>query len=503
MKTKMKTPPLLPATLITAFSLLLVRGLPAQTFTTLYSFAASRTNSSGVYTNTDGAYPQGELILSGSTLYGTAGSGGSSGAGTVFKVNSDGTGFSALYNFTALSIYSQTNSDGASPNGGLILSGNTLYGATYNGGAFGGGTVFAVNTDGTGFTNLHNFPGSGGANPNGDLILAGSTLYGTTYDGGGGVYSSGNGTVFAVSTNGTDFRTVYRFTAGNFGNSDGANPHAGLTLSGSTLYGTASLGGTFGSGDGTVFAVSTDGTGFTNLHNCNFSDGDYPDGGLILSGSTLYGTASLGGSSGGGVVFAINANGTGYTNLYNFTATSGSPYYTNSEGATPLANLILSGKALFGTTSWGGGNGNGTVFAMNTDATGFTELHTFTGPLYDSSPISNSDGAKSDAGLILSGNTLYGTASGGGTWGNGTIFSLSFQPQLTITPAGTNVILSWPTNFAGFSYACYVLQETAYLGSTNGWKTVVDTNPPVIVNGQIRVTRPMLGPQWSYRLKHL
>ena len=54
---------------------------------------------------------------------------------------------------------SDTNSDGAYPHAGLILSGNTLYGTAYGGGSSGNGTVFAVNTDGTGFTNLYSFTG--------------------------------------------------------------------------------------------------------------------------------------------------------------------------------------------------------------------------------------------------------------------------------------------------------------------------------------------------------
>ena len=76
--------------------------------------------------------------------------GGSSGNGTVFAVNTDGTGFTTLHSFTG-------GSDGADPNAGLILSGNTLYGTASHGGSSGNGTVFAVNTDGTGFTNLHSF----------------------------------------------------------------------------------------------------------------------------------------------------------------------------------------------------------------------------------------------------------------------------------------------------------------------------------------------------------
>jgi uncharacterized repeat protein (TIGR03803 family) len=177
------------------------------------------------------------------------------------------------------------------------------------------------------------------------LIFSGSTLYGTT-DGGG---TSGSGTVFAISTNGTGFTTLHSFTAGStsslggYTNSDGANPRAELVLSGDTLYGTASQGGS--SGNGTVFRLNTDGTGFTNLHSFSAnpnganSDGANPVASLILSGNILFGTTVYGGSSGAGTVFAVNTDGTGFTNLHNFTK---EPFGTNTDGAFPLGALTLS-----------------------------------------------------------------------------------------------------------------------------------------------------------------
>jgi len=407
----------LPA-LIAVLNLLPAGRVTAQTFTTLHSFTGG----------SDGAYPFAELILSGSTLYGTAAGGGSSSAGTVFAVNTDGTDFTNLHSFTSAPAPDGVNSDGAYPRAGLIVSGNILYGTALQGGSSGLGTVFKVNANGTGFTNLHSFAGypSDGAYPSRSLILSGNTLYGTT-DGGG---SSGHGTVFAVHTDGTGFTTLHSFTPtapypGPFTNSDGATPEAGLILSGNTLYGTATGGGS--GGVGTVFALNTDGTGFTNLHSFTAldlntgtnSDGATPEAGLILSGNTLYGTATGGGSGGVGTVFALNTDGTSFTTLYSFTPTSRPGYLdgTNSDGAYPDAGLILSGNTLYGTAPLGGSAGNGTVFAVNTDGTGFTNLHIFAG--YPS------DGAYPYPGLILLGNTLYGTASRGGSGDNGTVFSLS------------------------------------------------------------------------------
>ena len=137
----------------------------AQTFTGLHNFT---------YTNADGGSPYAGLILSGTTLYGTAllGSGGD---GTVFAVNTDGTGFTNLHTFTTIVAPYVTNSDGAQPYAGLILSGNTLYGTASAGGSsdYGYGTVFAVNTDSTGFTNLHSFTLADGAAPLGPDVKPG------------------------------------------------------------------------------------------------------------------------------------------------------------------------------------------------------------------------------------------------------------------------------------------------------------------------------------------
>ncbi|MEY2427500.1 MAG: hypothetical protein QOJ40_385 [Verrucomicrobiota bacterium] len=484
--------------LIAVLNLIPAGRVRAQTFTTLHSFTAL----SGA-TNSDGVYPFAGCVLTGNTLFGMARDGGSSSNGTVFAVNTSGAGFTTLHSFTADSgspYY--INGDGWEPYAGLILLGNTLYGTASGGGGAGNGTVFKINTDGAGFTILHSFTADSGdpsyANSDGwgpfaGLILSGNTLYGTASGGGG----AGNGTVFGVNTDSTGFTILHSFTADSgypsYANSDGWEPDAGLILSGNTLYGTASGGGS--AGNGTVFAVNTDGTGFTTLHSFTAdsgspayinADGWEPEAGLILSGNTLYGTASGGGAAGNGTVFAVNTNGTGFTTLHSFS--------TGSDGADPQAGLILSGDTLYGTASGGGAAGNGTVFAVNTEGTGFATLHSFTADS-GSPSYTNSDGWEPDAGLILSGNTLYGTARGGGSSGNGTVFSLSLlpPPQLAILPYGPNVILTWPTNATGFT-----LQSTTNLVSPAGWTAV--SPKPVVVNGQNAVTNPVSGPQQFYRL---
>src|SRR6266853_155005 len=96
----------------------------------------------------------------------------------------------------------------------------------------------------------------------------------------------------------------------------------------------------------------------------------------------------------------------------------------NSDGINPNAGVIVSGNTVYGTTATAGNSGRGTVFAVNTDGSGFTILHSFTANPFGT----NSDGAYPIPGLILSSNTLYGTARFGGSSGNGTVFSVQLPP---------------------------------------------------------------------------
>src|SRR4030095_10938739 len=119
------------------------------------------------------------------------------------------------------------------------------------------------------------------------------------------------------------------------------------------------------------------------------------------------GTARGDASGNSGTVYKVNTDGTGFTIIYNFNGIR-----SKEDGAMPLGDLILSDNTLFGTTSWGGRLGHGTVFKINIDGTGFTTLHDFTGSKEGRVPV---------AGLTLSGTILYGTTFEGGLFGDGTV----------------------------------------------------------------------------------
>jgi hypothetical protein len=172
------------------------------------------------------------------------------------------------------------------------------------------------------------------------------------------------------------------------------------------------------SGGGNLFKVNTDGTGFAVLRAFNREDGNYPYGGLVLSGATLYGTTEMGGGSGN--VFRINMDGSGFAVLKDFGA--------SAEGIYPVGDLVLSGATLYGTTSGGGllpGGGvspNGTLFKIGVDGTGFAVLKNFTG----------ADGSSPGGGLAVAGGRLFGVTREGGAYGNGVLFALSIPQPVTL-----------------------------------------------------------------------
>jgi len=458
--------------------------LTAETFKTLYSFSAVSTNQTGVYTNSDGSNPYG-LAVSGNTIYGVAFNG-ALGIGAIFCLNTDGTGFTNLHSFAG------SPNDGANP-ANLILSGNTLYGAASTGGSVsaGGitsGTLFSLRTDGTGFTSVYSFSpkqlpppsfqpsNTDGANPQAVSFSAGNVLYGTANS--GGPYDSG--TVFALNSDGSGFTTLHGFGYVNpsrppYSNADGGRPNP-VIVSGDTLYGTTYWGGTGGSG--TVFAVKTNGNGFLVLHAFARvpafppfnNEGGFPTAGLVLSGNTLYGTTYSGGSTGGGTVFAVNVDGTGFRILH--------------DGGFAYGQLTLSGDTLYGTTL--SSLFGDTVFKLHTDGSGFETLHVFTGA---------NDGGGPAAGMTLIGNTLYGTTTKGGTGGSGTIFSLSLPPEpsrLAIKTSDVDVVVSWPTNYTGQTLVCATNLDAPV------WTTVVP--PPVVLNGRYVLQAPVSATRQFYRL---
>jgi uncharacterized repeat protein (TIGR03803 family) len=369
----------------------------ASQVTTIYQYGRL-----GVYT---GGGPRGTLARDASgNLYGVTAydrldaiTAIPSGTGTVFRISQD------ISTYTQLHVFSDsldtaapfTNTDGITPLASLLLANDGfLYGTTTQGGTTGGGTVFKVGTDGGGFAVLHNFQ------------------YSTTVNG--------------------DSHPI---------NSDGFQPATRLMLGADgDLYGTTIFGGV--NGTGVIYKLHRDGTGFTVLFSFDVSSpqdattglqinstGAYPSSGLLqISNGSLYGTAGQQGANGYGNIYRISTDGSGFTVLQSFAI--------GTIGANPSGELILARDGtIVGTTGTGAlladgvTAGSGTLYSLSADGLTLTTLYVF-----------GTDGAGPGTGVIQgSDGSFYGTTSGGGPYGLGTVFkfgtSTSNAAQGTPQPA--------------------------------------------------------------------
>ena len=334
-------------------------------------------------------------------------------------------------------------------------------------------------------TTLYNFAGgkTSGETPWYVTLVQGTngSLYGTTYNGG----ASGVGTVFSVTTSGTQ-TLLYSFKGGT---ADGANPTGGLTLgSDGNFYGTTQQGGT--GTQGVVFKMTTAGV-ITILHNFNSTtDGAFPWGPPILaSDGNFYGTTSGGGLKGNGLVYKITSTGT-YSTIYEFDVTHGfapiAPptqgtdgylYIPVSQGGTSFCGTIIqlttagivnntydfpcgsggsypigpliqaSNGNFYSTTQDGGTNGEGTIYLVTTGLA-VTILHSF-GATFG-------DGTFPGAGLLLAtdGN-YYGSTSDGGAYGDGILFNTSTSGTYADLYSFNNT-----TNFTQMSPLAPPVQDT-------------------------------------------
>jgi uncharacterized repeat protein (TIGR03803 family) len=414
----------------------------------------------------DGAYPAGGVVfdqagnLYGATTYGGANDcPGITQCGIVFQLQAPAQRGGA-WSEHVLYVFKGVNSnDGDAPVGGVIFdqSGN-LYGTTAYGGTgkcelFGGrvgcGTVYELvppKQKGGAWTErvLHSFQsGKDGYFPWGNLTFdSGGNLYGATQYGGG--YGSCNapyyqfcGTVFKLSPPKTKDgkwteQVLYAFKSG----SDGANPNGGLVFDNKgRIYGTTYFGGNEsgecnggvgGTGCGTVFALDPPmrkGSTWTEkvIHRFDGLDGGSPAGGVVFGrNGDLYCT-TLGGGGGNfpsGAVIQLESHSD-----RTWTEQMLHSFQDNSDGGEPRSTLVFDAEGdLYGTATGGGPVGGGTIFRLRPtgDSWSFTAPYDFTGAPDGSYPFGN---------LIFDeAGSLYGTTQYGGSGqtcgrnGCGTVF---------------------------------------------------------------------------------
>jgi uncharacterized repeat protein (TIGR03803 family) len=440
---------------------------PAQTFKSLASF-----------NGTDGSDPLYYSLVQGTdgNLYGTTSHGGASDFGTIFKVTLAG---------TVTTLHSFTSTEGIYPYGGLVQATNgSFYGTTIYGGANNSnGTVFKITPSGT-LTTLYSFCAqtncTDGAQPMAALIQGtDGNLYGTTANGG----VSNFGTIFKITPTGT-LTTLYSFCSLT-NCADGAAPYSALIqATDGNFYGTTLNGGNLVSNAGTVFKITPSRKLTTLYMFCTGStctDGESPWAALIQgSDGNFYGTTYTGGGpSSAGTIFEITPGGT-LTTLVAFDGT---------DGSNPTGALVQATDGTFyGTTEYGGNNGTnaGTIFNLTVGEVNTLHLFCAQGSCLD--------GGNPLGGLLQDTNgTFYGTAEDGGSFGDGTLFSLSvgLGPFVETVPSSGKVgapVKILGTNLTGATSVTF--NGTAATFKVVSAAEITTTVPAGATTGKVQVVTP-------------
>jgi uncharacterized repeat protein (TIGR03803 family) len=419
----------------------------------------------------DGYEPSGPLVqASDGNFYGTNSLGGDDHHGcvngcfgTVFKLTPAGQ-LSVLYTFTG--------SSGTFPLFGLIEGRDGyLYGTTNQGGN-GGGTIFRIGKSG-GFTLLHNFCATAGC-PDGSapLVLVqgrDGNIYGGTQ--GGGV--NGTGVVFQMTPTGA-YTVLHAMDASG---SEGCSTEGVTQASDGNLYG---VNGYCGAGGGTIFRLTTSGA-LTVIHTFAGSPGDGSNPWAPPTEATdgnLYGTTVGGGANGQGTVYGISFAGE-YHILYSFSGIDGSQVWA------PVVQA--SDGNLWGATLLGGMGNSGTVFALSTS-----------GVLIQNLQLDYFAYGCCSYGLLQgSGGKIYVAGSGGGTYGEGDVFTVDAglaapKPQIArfVPKAGAvgSPVLIGGSHFIGTVRVLFNGVSTLYRADNAGYITAIV--PAGASSGHITVATP-------------
>jgi hypothetical protein len=311
----------------------------------------------------------------------------------------------------------------------------------------------------TSFTELVDFLGGDGTDPDGGLIAdAAGNLFGETREGGayGGTFSYGLGTIYELprTTNGWASTPITLFS---FDGTDGAAPTGGIAADAAgDLFGTTATG---------LFELVDNGNGSytqTNLINFGGNSTIYESAGgvLIDAAGNLIGATD-------GTIYEVARTGSGYASTLTVLANIGSlsplvrdsagdlfgtnnfsifeiPKIGNGYSHTPVtiatlptaSKVVLSLDAagdIFGTASDGGSNGDGSVFEIAKVGAGYAStvstLVSFDGSNGEQDP---------EGGVIVDGaGNLFGTTVGGDET-SGTVFEI---PRSAGGYSGTPTIL--------------------------------------------------------------
>lgn len=396
-------------------------------FSVLYKFEAAAPNS---FTSPLGSQPDSRPVLgSGNAVYGMTSTGGTNGTGVIYRFGLQSHHYSLLHTFGALDS-SGDNRDGAFPGVALTRGpGDVFYGMATSGGQNGNGTIFRITKSGE-FTVLHTFSALDANGNNGDgaaplrtiVIGQNGNLYGTTRLGGQNTcgelpFPNGCGVAWMIDLLG-HFHVLHQFTPTEGHAASLLQSEDGLFY-GCAVWPATSLPNGQSLPSGILYRMGASGEHFEVLYTFSQtnSDGQNPDGAecyeplIETKAGVFYGTTTFGGANGNGVVFRFSlSNPDAIEVLHDFSATSNG---TNSDGANPFARLTVGDDGtMYSTASSGGEHGSGVVYRIRPDGE-FRVLHTFKAT--NATTGANPDGAVPDYGVIRkSDNSLIGAAAVGG-----------------------------------------------------------------------------------------
>jgi uncharacterized repeat protein (TIGR03803 family) len=293
----------------------------------------------------DGYDPVGEMVTDSVKWYGLTSGGGKYNCGVIYSINSDGSNYQVVHDFTGI--------DGLSPSRSLVYSDHILYGMTTMGGNYNYGVAFKYELNGGGLIKLHDFNVETGYHPHGTVLILDNEIYGSLAGG-----ENSRGLIFKMNMDGSAFQPIFQFEGSN-----AAFPSGTLVNVGSRLFGMAI---SESSNADLVFSINSDGSDFRILHeSTNTIEGGVYGQSIATDGTYLYEITLEGGINVFGLLFKLKTDGSDFQKLLDFDSTT---------GELPQDPLVVNGSWLFGSTLTGGPGGAGGVFRIRTDGSDFENI---------------------------------------------------------------------------------------------------------------------------------
>jgi uncharacterized repeat protein (TIGR03803 family) len=312
--------------------------------------------------------------------------------GTLFKTDNNGNNLNNIHLFDGIS--------GANPRyTQLTYVGNhKLYGVTTSGGKYNNGVLFEYNDSLNTYIKRFDFSDEDGITPTGSLVFNNGKLYGLTSAGG----NFNHGVIFEYTISNQSYQILAHFN----GTTNGRNPFGSVTLLNNKLYGLSYQGGSFNAGVLFEYDFSTDSLN-AKVELDGTNSGRNPFGSLYLVNNKLYGMTFQGGKNNFGIIFEYSPNIDSFQVKFHFNGTN--------SGSNPYGELELAPNGLlYGMTFLGGTNNLGTLFEFNIQNDSFVKKIDFDGSNYGRNPYGK---------LVHTGNgILYGLTSQGGSNSQGTLF---------------------------------------------------------------------------------